>query len=98
MAQHGGAPGPEARGLPTDWHRGADANAVEARLKKDKAHDIKAVCVVHNETSTGARTWIDEIRKAMDVRQASGLDVVRLVLLEAPSHGIGIGAPMPRSG
>ena len=52
--------------LPTDWHGGADANAVEARLKKDKAHDIKAVCVVHNETSTGARTWIDEIRKALD--------------------------------
>ena len=40
--------------LPTDWHGGADANAIEARLKKDKAHDIKAVCVVHNETSTGA--------------------------------------------
>jgi alanine-glyoxylate transaminase/serine-glyoxylate transaminase/serine-pyruvate transaminase len=52
--------------LPTDWHGGADANAVEARLKKDKTHDIKAVCVVHNETSTGARTWIDDIRKALD--------------------------------
>ena len=52
--------------LPTDWRSGADANAVEARLKKDKAHEIKAVCVVHNETSTGARTWVDEIRKAID--------------------------------
>jgi alanine-glyoxylate transaminase/serine-glyoxylate transaminase/serine-pyruvate transaminase len=52
--------------LPTDWHTGADANAVEARLKKDKGRDIKAVCVVHNETSTGARTWIEEIRKALD--------------------------------
>lgn len=52
--------------LANDWHAGADANAVEARLKADKGHDIKAVCIVHNETSTGARTWIDEIRKAMD--------------------------------
>jgi alanine-glyoxylate transaminase/serine-glyoxylate transaminase/serine-pyruvate transaminase len=52
--------------LPTDWHSGADAGALEARLKKDKGHDIRAVCVVHNETSTGARTWVDEIRKAID--------------------------------
>jgi alanine-glyoxylate transaminase/serine-glyoxylate transaminase/serine-pyruvate transaminase len=52
--------------MATDWHSGGDANALEARLKKDKSHDIKAVCVVHNETSTGARTWIDDIRKAMD--------------------------------
>ncbi len=52
--------------LATDWRSGADANAIETRLKKDKGHEIKAVCVVHNETSTGARTWVDEIRKAMD--------------------------------
>ncbi len=52
--------------LATDWRTGADANALEARLKKDKDHDIKAVCIVHNETSTGARTWVDEIRKAID--------------------------------
>jgi alanine-glyoxylate transaminase/serine-glyoxylate transaminase/serine-pyruvate transaminase len=52
--------------LPTDWRIGADANLIEQRLKKDKAHDIKAVCVVHNETSTGCRTWLDEVRKAID--------------------------------
>jgi alanine-glyoxylate transaminase/serine-glyoxylate transaminase/serine-pyruvate transaminase len=52
--------------LATDWRSGADASAIEARLKKDKAHDFKAVCVVHNETSTGARTRVDEIRKAID--------------------------------
>ena len=52
--------------LPTDWRIGADAGLIEARLSKDKAHDIKAVCVVHNETSTGCRSWIEEIRKAMD--------------------------------
>jgi alanine-glyoxylate transaminase/serine-glyoxylate transaminase/serine-pyruvate transaminase len=65
--------------LPTDWHSGGDANALEARLKKDKAHDIKAVCVVHNETSTGARTWIDEIRKAMDAVKHPALLMVDAV-------------------
>ena len=52
--------------LPTDWRIGADAALIEARLKKDKSHAIKAVCVVHNETSTGCRSWLDEIRKAID--------------------------------
>lgn len=52
--------------LPTDWRVGVDANLVEAQLRKDDGHRIKAVCVVHNETATGCRTWIDEIRKAMD--------------------------------
>jgi alanine-glyoxylate transaminase/serine-glyoxylate transaminase/serine-pyruvate transaminase len=65
--------------LPTDWRAGADANAVEARLKKDKAHDIKAVCVVHNETSTGARTWIDQIRKAIDAARHPALLMVDTV-------------------
>lgn len=59
--------------VPTDWHTGADANAIEARLKKDKSHQIKAVCVVHNETSTGARTWIDEVRKAIDAAKHPAL-------------------------
>lgn len=52
--------------LPTDWRTGAEANVIETRLKQDKAHEIKAVCVVHNETSTGCRSWVQEIRKAMD--------------------------------
>jgi alanine-glyoxylate transaminase/serine-glyoxylate transaminase/serine-pyruvate transaminase len=58
--------GLEPEVLATDWHSGADANALEAHLKKDKSHAIKAVCVVHNETSTGARTRIEEIRRALD--------------------------------
>ncbi len=62
--------------MPTDWHSGADANAIEARLKKDKSHEIKAVCVVHNETSTGARTWVDEIRKAIDAAKHPALFMV----------------------
>lgn len=52
--------------IPTDWHSGADANLIEEQLKKDTGHDIKAVCIVHNETSTGTRSWIDEVRQAMD--------------------------------
>ena len=51
--------------IATDWRRGADPAAVEAKLKEDKAHAIKAVCVVHNETSTGATSRIALIRKAI---------------------------------
>ena len=49
-----------------DWRSGVDAAAVEARLKDDKDHTIKAVCAVHNETSTGVTSGIAAIRKAMD--------------------------------
>jgi len=62
--------------LPTDWHSGGDANALEARLKKDSSHQIKAVCVVHNETSTGARTWIDDMRRAIDAAKHPALLMV----------------------
>jgi alanine-glyoxylate transaminase / serine-glyoxylate transaminase / serine-pyruvate transaminase len=50
----------------TDWRRGADVEGIEARLREDKAHEIKAVCVVHNETSTGCTSRIAEVRKAID--------------------------------
>src|SRR5438477_8377822 len=52
--------------IPTDWRRGVDPAAVEAKLKEDRAHAIKAVCVVHNETSTGVTSRIAAIRKAID--------------------------------
>jgi alanine-glyoxylate transaminase/serine-glyoxylate transaminase/serine-pyruvate transaminase len=52
--------------IPTDWRRGADAGVLEAKLREDKAHSIKAVCVVHNETSTGVTSRIGLVRKAMD--------------------------------
>src|SRR3712207_6254590 len=52
--------------LPGDWRRGADPARIEARLREDKERAIKAVCVVHNETSTGATSRIDEVRRAMD--------------------------------
>ena len=52
--------------IPSDWRSGADPAKIEARLKEDKAHEIKAVCVVHNETSTGCITLIAEVRRAID--------------------------------
>jgi alanine-glyoxylate transaminase/serine-glyoxylate transaminase/serine-pyruvate transaminase len=50
----------------TDWRRGADVAAIEQKLREDKAHAVKAVCVVHNETSTGCTSRIDEVRRAID--------------------------------
>lgn len=52
--------------IATDWRQGADPKAIEAKLREDKNKEIKAVCVLHNETSTGALTPIAEIRKAID--------------------------------
>lgn len=52
--------------IETDWRIGADGNLIERKLRADKSHEIKAVCVVHNETSTGCRTRLDDVRKAMD--------------------------------
>jgi alanine-glyoxylate transaminase/serine-glyoxylate transaminase/serine-pyruvate transaminase len=52
--------------IASDWRSGADPQKIEARLKEDKTHEIKAVCVVHNETSTGCITLINEVRKAID--------------------------------
>jgi alanine-glyoxylate transaminase / serine-glyoxylate transaminase / serine-pyruvate transaminase len=52
--------------LPGDWRRGADPEAIHARLADDRARDIKAVCVVHNETSTGVTSRIADIRQAID--------------------------------
>ncbi|MGH8697225.1 MAG: pyridoxal-phosphate-dependent aminotransferase family protein, partial [Burkholderiales bacterium] len=50
----------------TDWRRGADPALAAAKLKEDKGSAIKAVCVVHNETSTGVTSRIGAIRKAID--------------------------------
>lgn len=58
--------GVEVSFIPGDWRRGADPAEIEAQLSEDKAHRIKAVMVVHNETSTGATSRIAEIRKAID--------------------------------
>src|SRR5258705_6080603 len=59
---------PEFLGLPgaEGWRRGVDASRIEERLRADTAHRIKAVCVVHNETSTGVTSDIASVRRAID--------------------------------
>jgi len=52
--------------LPGDWRHGVSPAAVEARLAADPQHAIKAVCVVHNETSTGVTSRIADVRDAID--------------------------------
>ncbi len=52
--------------VPGDWRHGADPATVAERLSADDQHTIKAVCVVHNETSTGVTSRVPEIRAAMD--------------------------------
>lgn len=58
--------GLEAEFIGTDWRTGADADQVETHLRQDARHEIKAVCIVHNETATGCRSHIEDVRKAMD--------------------------------
>jgi alanine-glyoxylate transaminase/serine-glyoxylate transaminase/serine-pyruvate transaminase len=52
--------------IPGDWRHGADPGSIEKRLRADTQQAIKAVCVVHNETSTGVTSRIAEVRKAID--------------------------------
>ena len=52
--------------IETDWRQAADSEAIEARLRADSTHQIKAVCVVHNETSTGCTSNIPAVRAAID--------------------------------
>ncbi len=52
--------------VPGDWRRGVDPAAVEAKLAEDRGQSIKAVCMVHNETSTGVASRVGEVRKAID--------------------------------
>ncbi len=62
--------------IDTDWRRGADVAAIGEALADDKAHAIKAVCVVHNETSTGCTSRIDEVRAAIDAAKHPALLLV----------------------
>jgi len=50
----------------TDWRHGVDPAVVEAKLTEDRSHRIKAVLVVHNETSTGVTSRLQQVRQAMD--------------------------------
>ena len=68
----------EFLGLPgiEGWRRGVQADLIEQRLKADKEHAIKAVCVVHNETSTGATSDILAVRRAIDAAKHPALLLV----------------------
>ena len=68
--------GLETEFLATDWRRGVNPQAVEDRLRADTGGKIKAVCVVHNETSTGSTSAIAAVRAAID---AVGHDALYLV-------------------
>ena len=58
--------GLQAEFIPGDWRHGADPAQIENKLKEDRQQAIKAVTIVHNETSTGVVSRISEVRKAMD--------------------------------
>ena len=58
--------GLEIEFVPGDWRHGADPEALEAKLAPTRTIAIKAVCVVHNETSTGVTSRIADVRKAID--------------------------------
>ena len=62
--------------VPGDWRHGVDPAQVEACLAEDPAHAIKAVCVVHNETSTGVTSRIPLVRRAIDRAQHPALLLV----------------------
>jgi alanine-glyoxylate transaminase/serine-glyoxylate transaminase/serine-pyruvate transaminase len=68
--------GLEVEFLPGDWRHGADPEAIEKRLRADSEKRLKAVCVVHNETSTGVVSRIPEIRKAIDAAKHPALFMV----------------------
>src|SRR4026207_63161 len=68
--------GLEVEFMPSDWRRGADPEAIEKKLRADTDKRIKAVCVVHNETSTGVVSRIGDVRRAIDAAKHPALYVV----------------------
>ena len=68
--------GLEVEFIASDWRRGADPEAIEQKLRADTEKRIKAVCVVHNETSTGVVSRVPEVRKAIDAAKHPALFMV----------------------
>jgi len=68
--------GLEVEFLPGDWRHGADPEAIEKRLRADRDQRIRAVCVVHNETSTGVTSRIGDVRRAIDAAKHPALYMV----------------------
>jgi alanine-glyoxylate transaminase/serine-glyoxylate transaminase/serine-pyruvate transaminase len=75
-AQLAGRLGLQVEVIPGDWRHGADPEAISARLAADPAGAIRAVCVVHNETSTGVTSRVPEIRAAIDAAEHPALLLV----------------------
>ncbi|MCU1660104.1 MAG: alanine-glyoxylate transaminase / serine-glyoxylate transaminase / serine-pyruvate transaminase [Pseudonocardiales bacterium] len=65
-AELAGRIGVQVEVIPGDWRHGVDPDAVGERLAADTEHAIKAVCVVHNETSTGVTSRVPDVRAAID--------------------------------
>jgi alanine-glyoxylate transaminase / serine-glyoxylate transaminase / serine-pyruvate transaminase len=65
-AQLAGRLGLQVEVIPGDWRHGADPAEIAGRLADDEQRTIKAVCVVHNETSTGVTSRVPEVRAALD--------------------------------
>ena len=62
--------------VPGDWRHGVDPAVVQERLTADTGRDVQAVCVVHNETSTGVTSRVGEVRQAMDAADHPALLLV----------------------
>ena len=77
--------GLEVEFVPGDWRHGVDPAAVEARLADDRQGAVKALCVVHNETSTGVTSPIAEIRRAIDRAGHGALYMVDTISSWPPS-------------
>ncbi len=65
--------------LESDWHSPVDPSRLSKHLKNDRNQHIKAVCIVHNETSTGVTSDITKVRKAIDEVQHPALLLVDTV-------------------
>ena len=72
--------------IPTDWRRGEVADKIKDRLLSDNSNQIKAVCVVHNETSNGCMSNIKEVREAIDQANHGALLMVDTISSLASSN------------
>lgn len=68
--------GLEVELIPGDWRHGVVSEGVEQRLSEDRSHKIKAVCIVHNETSTGVTSRVAAVRQAIDKAKHPALFMV----------------------
>ncbi|MDH7501029.1 MAG: aminotransferase class V-fold PLP-dependent enzyme, partial [candidate division NC10 bacterium] len=62
--------------VPGDWRHGVDPEIVEEKLREDRSRTIKAVAIVHNETSTGVTSRLAEVRRSMDAAKHPALLLV----------------------